>query len=52
MKRKIFPCFLFFLLLSTPLLAAGNRVDVPLGSSPTKGPANAPVTMFVFVDFQ
>ena len=27
-------------------------VEVPLGDSPVRGPANAPVTMIEFIDFQ
>jgi protein-disulfide isomerase len=28
------------------------RVDVPIGDSPSLGPANAPVTIVEFIDFQ
>jgi hypothetical protein len=40
------------------LLIAGNaagdekRYPVPLGDSPSMGPANAPVTIVEFLDFQ
>ena len=40
------------LLLAWPVLAAAERVEVPLGDSPALGPENAPVTMIEFIDFQ
>ncbi len=40
------------LMLAWPVWAAGERVEVPLGDSPTLGPQNAPVTMIEFIDFQ
>jgi hypothetical protein len=53
--RKIFPQFVLFVLLvrfgAAPLFAAQGP-DIPIGGSPSLGPANAPVTIFEFIDFQ
>ena len=45
---------LLAMLLFVPLAAgaAEPRVEVPLGDSPVRGPAAAPVTMVEFIDFQ
>jgi hypothetical protein len=32
--------------------AEEKRFDVPIGNSPTFGPADAPVTIIEFIDFQ
>jgi hypothetical protein len=50
MKRLLFSLFLATLWVS--VVQAENRVQVPLGDSPTLGPADAPVTMIEFIDFQ
>ena len=40
-------------LWSFPVGAAqDSRIEVPLGDAPTRGPADAPVTMVEFIDFQ
>ncbi len=39
-------------LFALPVLAAEQRFSVPLGDSPATGPANAPVTIIEFIDFQ
>ena len=46
---------LTLLLIAFPtvtLSAAVDRFDVPLGSSPQRGPQDAPVTVIEFLDFQ
>ena len=40
------------LLLSGMAHAEVKRVDVPIGDAPSQGPANAPVTITEFIDFQ
>ena len=40
------------LLASLPAVAADVRYAVPAGDSPSIGPANAPVTMVEFIDYQ
>ncbi len=50
MKRTII--FLLLFLLSVLPAVARDPVIVPIGDSPTRGPANAPVVMFEFLDFQ
>ena len=40
------------LLAAVPAMAADVRYDVPPGDSPSIGPANAPVTIVEFVDYQ
>ncbi len=39
-------------LLALPAASQGNRVAVPLDNSPSLGPADAPVTVVEFIDFQ
>lgn len=44
---------LLFCLLATSLLAAEKPLlEIPLGDAPVRGPADAPVTMVEFIDFQ
>jgi protein-disulfide isomerase len=50
MKRLLFA--LILAAFSFSVAQAENRVQVPLGDSPTLGPADAPVTMIEFIDFQ
>ena len=40
------------LLAAVPAVAADVRYDVPAGDSPSIGPANAPVTIVEFLDYQ
>ena len=40
------------LLATSPAGAADIRYDVPAGDSPSIGPANAPVTIVEFLDYQ
>lgn len=35
-----------------PSFAEEQRYSVPIGGSPQMGPANAPVTIIEFIDFQ
>ena len=50
MKRILF-C-LVFLLLSGMAFAEQKRINVPIGDSPSMGPADAAVTIIEFIDFQ
>jgi protein-disulfide isomerase len=40
------------LLVAVPVGADDVRYDVPAGDSPSIGPANAPVTIVEFLDYQ
>jgi hypothetical protein len=50
MTKKLLFCI--FLLLFFGVAQAEERTEVPIGDSPSMGPANAPVTIIEFVDFQ
>jgi uncharacterized protein involved in high-affinity Fe2+ transport len=55
MMKKTLPALLAFLLLIATGLSAQaeeKRVEVPIGDSPSLGPADAPVTIIEFIDFQ
>ncbi len=41
-----------FLLSVATVFAEGQRFQVPIADSPQLGPANAPVTIIEFLDFQ
>lgn len=43
---------LLLLLAAAPAAAADVRYTVPAGDSPSIGPANAPVVLVEFVDYQ
>jgi uncharacterized protein involved in high-affinity Fe2+ transport len=43
---------LAMLVLCTTAQAAQKRTEVPIGDSPSLGPADAPVTIIEFIDFQ
>jgi len=51
---KSLPAFplLLALLAAAPAAAAEIRYNVPVGDSPAIGPANAPVTLIEFLDYQ
>jgi len=52
MKVKYLFIIMFFLFVSIEAIAAQKRYDVPIGDSPTRGPADAPVTIVEFIDYQ
>lgn len=53
MLMKTLLICLSFLLLSGVAQAGGEkRTEVPVGDSPALGPADAPVTIVEFIDFQ
>ncbi len=49
--RKIL-IYLVVLFVTSALFAEEKRFTIPIGNSPTTGPANAPVTIIEFLDFQ
>jgi len=49
--KKIIYCLWLLLILSSAH-AEEKRYTVPLGDSPATGPADAPVTIIEFLDFQ
>ena len=48
-KTALTVLFLFCVFMA---LAEANRFQVPIADSPQLGPANAPVTIIEFLDFQ
>lgn len=50
MKKLLLFVILFF--AASVSFAQDKRYDVPVGDSPMLGPANAPVTIIEFLDFQ
>jgi hypothetical protein len=50
MKKLLF--FVMLLFAASVSFAEDKRYDVPVADSPALGPANAPVTMIEFLDFQ
>lgn len=49
--KKLLIC-LCVLLLSGMAQAEEKKIDIPVGDSPILGPADAPVTIVEFIDFQ
>jgi protein-disulfide isomerase len=50
--RRLAVWIVLTLLAAVPAGADDVRYDVPAGNSPSIGPANAPVTIVEFVDYQ
>jgi hypothetical protein len=50
MRKLIF--IMIVTLISVSAVAEEKRFSVPIGDSPATGPANAPVTIIEFLDFQ
>lgn len=51
MMTRLLSC-IFVLLFMTAVQAEQKRTDVAIGDSPVLGPADAPVTIIEFIDFQ
>ena len=51
MLKKFLSCF-FVLLLVSNVFAEEKGTEIPIGDSPTFGPADAPITIIEFLDFQ
>jgi hypothetical protein len=51
MLKNVLSCIFVLLFLSTAF-AENKRTEVPVGDSPAMGPANAPITIIEFIDFQ
>jgi hypothetical protein len=52
MWRKLLPAVLFVLFLSSLGHAAEQRYSIPIDNCPILGPADAPITIIEFLDFQ
>ncbi len=50
MRKLVF--IMMVILISVSAAADEKRFSVPIGDSPATGPANAPVTIIEFLDFQ
>ena len=51
MKRLLLSMILCSM-VAFPAAAEEQRFTIPIGDSPAAGPANAPVTIIEFIDFQ
>jgi len=51
MLKRIVIC-IAVLLLCSMAQAEDKRTEIPIGNSPTMGPADAPITLIEFIDFQ
>lgn len=49
--KKLLICISILLLFGVAQ-AAEKRTEVPVGNSPAVGPADAPITLIEFIDFQ
>jgi hypothetical protein len=52
MWKKLFLAFLFVFIFSSPGNTAEERYNIPIENCPILGPADAPITMIEFLDFQ
>jgi len=53
MKKTLTPLIVVVFVLLLGMAHAGEkRTEVPIGDSPTLGPAEAPITIIEFIDFQ
>ena len=50
--KRLFLSIIMCSLAVFPAVAEEQRFTVPIGDSPAAGPANAPVTIIEFIDFQ
>lgn len=51
MLKRILLC-IAILLLGTMAQAEDQKTTIPIGNSPSLGPADAPITLIEFIDFQ
>jgi hypothetical protein len=51
MMKNFLICIVALLLFGVAQ-ASDKRTDVPIGDSPSLGPADAPITIIEFIDFQ
>ncbi|MBU1564298.1 MAG: hypothetical protein KJ630_01555 [Proteobacteria bacterium] len=51
MLKQLLAC-IFVLLLFGNALAEEKKTEIPIGDSPSLGPADAPITIIEFIDFQ
>jgi len=52
MWRKLLLAFLFILFISSLGHTAEQRYSIPIDNCPYLGPADAPITIIEFLDFQ
>lgn len=52
MWKKLLLASLFVLCLSSLGISAEERYSIPIDNCPVLGPADAPITMIEFLDFQ
>jgi hypothetical protein len=50
--QQVLLLLIIFILLPVLAPSEEKRYDIPIGGSPQMGPANAPVTIIEFLDFQ
>ena len=51
MMKKALICIVVLLLFGV-VQASEKRTEIPIGDSPSLGPADAPITIIEFIDFQ